>query len=27
MFNGYCFGGEFTPLVSCDIVIAAEGNI
>jgi len=27
MFNGYCFGGEFTPLASCDIVIAAEGNI
>lgn len=27
MFNGYCFGGEFTPLVACDIAIAAEGNI
>ena len=27
MVNGYCFGGEFTPLVACDIAIAAEGNI
>ena len=26
MVNGYCFGGEFTPLVACDIAIAAEGN-
>jgi len=26
MVNGYCFGGEVTPLVACDIAIAAEGN-
>lgn len=24
MVNGYCFGGAFTPLVACDIAIAAE---
>jgi trans-feruloyl-CoA hydratase/vanillin synthase len=24
MVNGYCFGGAFTPLAACDIVIAAE---
>jgi trans-feruloyl-CoA hydratase/vanillin synthase len=24
MVNGYCFGGGFTPLVSCDIAVAAE---
>jgi trans-feruloyl-CoA hydratase/vanillin synthase len=24
MVNGYCFGGAFTPLIACDIVIAAE---
>jgi trans-feruloyl-CoA hydratase/vanillin synthase len=24
MVNGYCFGGAFTPLVSCDLSIAAE---
>ncbi|MCC6777092.1 MAG: p-hydroxycinnamoyl CoA hydratase/lyase [Hyphomicrobiales bacterium] len=24
MVNGWCFGGAFTPLVSCDIAIAAE---
>jgi len=25
MVNGWCFGGAFTPLVSCDLAIAAEG--
>src|SRR5438093_12347923 len=25
MVNGWCFGGGFTPLTSCDIAIAAEG--
>lgn len=24
MVNGYCFGGAFTPLVACDIAIAAD---
>ena len=24
MVNGWCFGGAFTPLVSCDIAIAAD---
>ncbi|HLH24332.1 MAG TPA: p-hydroxycinnamoyl CoA hydratase/lyase [Chloroflexota bacterium] len=24
MVNGYCFGGGFSPLVSCDLAIAAE---
>jgi trans-feruloyl-CoA hydratase/vanillin synthase len=24
MVNGYCFGGAFTPLAACDIVITAE---
>lgn len=24
MVNGYCFGGGFTPLIACDIAIAAE---
>jgi trans-feruloyl-CoA hydratase/vanillin synthase len=24
MVNGYCFGGAFTPLIACDIAIAAE---
>lgn len=24
MVNGWCFGGAFTPLVSCDLTIAAE---
>ncbi|MGZ5867471.1 MAG: p-hydroxycinnamoyl CoA hydratase/lyase [Xanthobacteraceae bacterium] len=24
MINGWCFGGAFTPMVSCDIAIAAE---
>jgi trans-feruloyl-CoA hydratase/vanillin synthase len=24
MVNGWCFGGAFTPMVSCDIAIAAE---
>lgn len=24
MVNGWCFGGGFTPLVSCDLAIAAE---
>jgi trans-feruloyl-CoA hydratase/vanillin synthase len=24
MVNGFCFGGAFTPLVACDIAIAAE---
>jgi trans-feruloyl-CoA hydratase/vanillin synthase len=24
MVNGYCYGGAFTPLAACDIVIAAE---
>ena len=24
MVNGWCFGGAFTPLVSCDLAIAAE---
>jgi feruloyl-CoA hydratase/lyase len=24
MVNGYCFGGGFTPLVSCDIAVAAD---
>jgi len=24
MVNGWCFGGAFTPMVSCDLAIAAE---
>jgi feruloyl-CoA hydratase/lyase len=24
MVNGWCFGGAFTPLISCDLAIAAE---
>jgi trans-feruloyl-CoA hydratase/vanillin synthase len=24
MVNGWCFGGAFTPLVACDLAIAAE---
>ena len=24
MVNGFCFGGAFTPLIACDIAIAAE---
>ncbi len=24
MVNGWCFGGAFTPLVSCDLAIAAD---
>ena len=24
MVNGYCFGGAFTPLIACDLAIAAE---
>ena len=24
MVNGWCFGGGFTPLVACDLAIAAE---
>jgi feruloyl-CoA hydratase/lyase len=24
MVNGWCFGGAFTPLVSCDLAVAAE---
>jgi trans-feruloyl-CoA hydratase/vanillin synthase len=27
MVNGWCFGGAFTPLVSCDFAIAAEDAI
>ncbi|MGH6784257.1 MAG: p-hydroxycinnamoyl CoA hydratase/lyase, partial [Sphingomicrobium sp.] len=27
MVNGWCFGGAFTPLVSCDLAIAAEEAI
>jgi trans-feruloyl-CoA hydratase/vanillin synthase len=27
MVNGWCFGGAFTPLVACDIAIAAEEAI
>jgi trans-feruloyl-CoA hydratase/vanillin synthase len=27
MVNGYCFGGAFTPLIACDIAIAAEDAI
>src|SRR6476661_2878390 len=27
MVNGWCFGGGFTPLVSCDIAVAAEDAI
>ena len=27
MVNGWCFGGAFTPLVSCDLAIAAEDAI
>jgi trans-feruloyl-CoA hydratase/vanillin synthase len=27
MVNGWCFGGAFTPLVSCDLSIAAEDAI
>ncbi|HWP29495.1 MAG TPA: p-hydroxycinnamoyl CoA hydratase/lyase [Chloroflexota bacterium] len=27
MVNGWCFGGAFTPLTSCDIAIAAEDAI
>jgi trans-feruloyl-CoA hydratase/vanillin synthase len=24
MVNGWCFGGAFTPLVACDLAIAAD---
>jgi trans-feruloyl-CoA hydratase/vanillin synthase len=27
MVNGWCFGGAFTPLVSCDLAVAAEEAI
>lgn len=27
MVNGWCFGGGFTPLVSCDLAIAAEDAV
>jgi trans-feruloyl-CoA hydratase/vanillin synthase len=27
MVNGYCFGGAFTPLIACDIAIAADEAI
>ena len=27
MVNGYCFGGAFTPLIACDIAIAAEDAV
>jgi trans-feruloyl-CoA hydratase/vanillin synthase len=27
MVNGYCFGGAFVPLVSCDLAIAAEDAV
>jgi trans-feruloyl-CoA hydratase/vanillin synthase len=27
MVNGWCFGGAFTPLISCDLAIAAEDAI
>ena len=27
MVNGWCFGGAFVPLVSCDIAIAAEDAV
>jgi trans-feruloyl-CoA hydratase/vanillin synthase len=27
MVNGWCFGGAFTPLVACDLAIAAEDAI
>jgi trans-feruloyl-CoA hydratase/vanillin synthase len=27
MVNGWCFGGAFTPLVSCDIAVAAEDAV
>lgn len=27
MVNGWCFGGAFTPLVACDLAIAAEGAV
>jgi feruloyl-CoA hydratase/lyase len=27
MINGWCFGGAFTPLVSCDLAIAADEAI
>jgi trans-feruloyl-CoA hydratase/vanillin synthase len=27
MVNGWCFGGAFTPLVSCDIAIASEDAV
>lgn len=27
MVNGYCFGGAFTPLVACDIAIAADDAV
>jgi trans-feruloyl-CoA hydratase/vanillin synthase len=27
MVNGYCFGGGFTPLVSCDLAVAAEDAV
>ena len=27
MVNGWCFGGGFTPLVSCDIAVAAEDAV
>ena len=27
MVNGWCFGGAFTPLVACDLAIAAEDAV
>jgi trans-feruloyl-CoA hydratase/vanillin synthase len=27
MVNGYCFGGAFTPLIACDLAIAAEDAV
>src|SRR5688500_16444321 len=27
MVNGWCFGGGFTPMISCDLAIAAEDAI
>ena len=27
MVNGWCFGGAFTPLISCDLAIAAEDAV
>ena len=27
MVNGWCFGGAFSPLVACDLAIAAEGAV